>query len=90
MRAERRRTFFAAVDVHYMEMMARQIQAEIMFARGDAARAVTESERALAFARNAKDPQGLYPSLAVHAWLLALGGPHAGGERAGRRAHASS
>jgi tetratricopeptide (TPR) repeat protein len=65
-----------AGDAHYMETLARQVQAEIMIARGEAERAVAESELALAFARNAKDPQVLYPTLAVNAHLLALAGRH--------------
>jgi ATP/maltotriose-dependent transcriptional regulator MalT len=73
--AEKVAAFFAAVGhVHYMETLARQIQAEMMLARGDAAGAVAQSERSLEFARNAKDLQILYPTLATHAWLLALAG----------------
>jgi len=67
--------FFAAVsEVHYMETLARQIQAEIMIGRGESGRALAESERALAFARNVKDPQVLYVTLAVNARLLAIAG----------------
>ena len=70
--------FLASVgEAHYMETLARQVQAEIMIARGETERAVVESELALAFARNAKDPQVLYPTLAVNAHLLALAGRHA-------------
>jgi class 3 adenylate cyclase/tetratricopeptide (TPR) repeat protein len=73
--ARRAEAFFDEVaDVHYMETLARQIQAEIMIGRGDAAQALAESERALALARNAKDPQVLYPTLAANAQILALGG----------------
>ena len=67
--------FFAGVsDAHYMEVMARQVRAEIMIGRGETERAIAESERALAFARSAKDPQVVYPTLAAHAQLLALAG----------------
>jgi hypothetical protein len=57
-----------------METMARQLQAEVMLGRGEMERAVAESELALAFARNAKDPQVFYPTLALNARLLALAG----------------
>jgi class 3 adenylate cyclase/tetratricopeptide (TPR) repeat protein len=68
-------TFLASVgEAHYMEPMARQVLAEIMNARGETERAVAESQLALAFAQNAKDPQSLYPALAAHAHLLALVG----------------
>jgi hypothetical protein len=56
------------------------VRAEIMVARGELESALAESELALAFARNAKDPQILYPTLAVSAHVLAL---------AGRRSEAS-
>ena len=48
-------------EVHYMEMMARQVDAEIGLARGGTERAVGESERALDFARNARGPAGALP-----------------------------
>jgi tetratricopeptide (TPR) repeat protein len=64
--------FLASVDAHYMETLAHQVRAEVMIGRGDADGAIAESELAVAFARNAKDPQVLYPTLATHAWLLAL------------------
>jgi hypothetical protein len=67
-------------EVHYMQTIAGQVHAEIMLGRGETERAVAESDRALAFARSAKDPQNLYPALAMHAHLLTL---------AGRRAEAS-
>ena len=67
--------FLATIDeAHYMEPMARQVRGEIMVGRGDTESGLAESERALAFARSAKDPQILYPTLAVHARLLALAG----------------
>jgi class 3 adenylate cyclase/tetratricopeptide (TPR) repeat protein len=61
-------------EVHYMQAVAGQVQAEIMLGRGETERAVAESDRALAFARSAKDPQNLYPALAIHAHLLTLAG----------------
>ena len=72
-----------------MATPARQIKAEVAIGRGDTAEAIAESERALAFARNVKDPQVVYPTLALHAWLLALAGRRTGSERALRRAHGS-
>jgi class 3 adenylate cyclase/tetratricopeptide (TPR) repeat protein len=68
-------SFLAGVgEAHYMETIARQVQAEIMFGRGETERAVVESQLAVAFAQTAKDPQSLYPTLAVHAHLLVLAG----------------
>jgi class 3 adenylate cyclase len=67
--------FLAAVaEAHYMETMARQVRADILVARGHTEQALAESERALVFARNAKDPQALYPGLAANARVLALAG----------------
>jgi predicted ATPase len=64
-------------DAHYMEALARQVVGEIVGARGDTDRARAESARAVAFARNAKDPQVLYPALATEARLLARVGERA-------------
>jgi tetratricopeptide (TPR) repeat protein len=76
--------FLATIDeAHYMEPLARQVRGEIMVGRGDSERGLAESERALEFARSAKDPQVLYPTMAVHARLLALAGrPSGAGELA--------
>jgi class 3 adenylate cyclase/tetratricopeptide (TPR) repeat protein len=63
-----------AGEAHYMETLARQVQAEIFFGRGETARAVAESQLAVAFAQTAKDPQSLYPTLATHAHLHVLAG----------------
>jgi class 3 adenylate cyclase len=73
--------FLSGIDeAHYMEPMARDVQAGMMIARGEIEPALAESGRALAFAQSAKDPQTLYPALAEHAHLLSL---------AGRRSEAS-
>jgi class 3 adenylate cyclase/tetratricopeptide (TPR) repeat protein len=64
-------------EVHYMQAVAGHLQAEIMLGRGETERAIAESEGALAFARNAKDPQVLYPALAIHAHVLTLAGRRA-------------
>ena len=69
-----------AGETHYMEIAARAVLGEVLTARGDPDRGMAESERALALARTAKDPQALYPNLAASAWMLA---------RAGRLAEAS-
>jgi hypothetical protein len=45
-----------------------------MFGRGETERAVAESQLAVAFAQTARDPQSLYPTLAIHAHLLVLAG----------------
>ena len=83
-RWSRRETFLATIDeAHYMEPIARQVRAETMVGRGDAERAVAESQLAVEFARSAKDPQVLYPTMAVHAHLLVLAGrPSVAGELA--------
>ena len=73
--------FFAgAGETHYMEIATRAVLGEVLTARGDPDRGMAESERALALARTAKDPQALYPTLAASARMLA---------RAGRRADAT-
>jgi len=49
---------------HYLEVSCRTARASILLARGDLARAATDSERALAAARAARDTQVLAPALA--------------------------
>jgi len=71
--------FLAKAADYYIGVVARMVRAEILVARGEAAAGVAESERALAFARGAKDPQILYPTLAAHARLVALTGRTAEG-----------
>jgi hypothetical protein len=66
--------FLAKVPEYYVGVMARTVRAEILVARGEAGAGLAEADRALAFARGAKDPQVLYPTLAAHARLLALVG----------------
>jgi tetratricopeptide (TPR) repeat protein len=76
--------FLAEVsDAHYMEVPARQVTGAIRIGRGDTERGLADSELALTFARNAKDPQALYPTLAWHAQMLAFAGR---GVEAGERA----
>jgi tetratricopeptide (TPR) repeat protein len=72
---ERIEAFLAAMgEGHYIETLARQVRAEIMVARGDVEGGRAESDRAVAFSRSAKDPQTLYPGLAVNARIHALAG----------------
>jgi tetratricopeptide (TPR) repeat protein len=59
---------------HYLESVARSILGEILVARSDEARGLAESARAVEFARSARDPQNLYPTLALRARLLADSG----------------
>ena len=63
-----------AGETHYMETAARSVLGEVLTARGDPDHGLAESERALALARSAKDPQALYPTLAAGAWMLARAG----------------
>jgi class 3 adenylate cyclase/tetratricopeptide (TPR) repeat protein len=55
---------------HYMDSAAVMIRGQIRLARGDEAGAVADSERALELARDAQDPQVLFPSLALHSHVL--------------------
>jgi hypothetical protein len=59
---------------YYMTPVARTFVAAILVARGESAAGIGQSERGLAFARGAKDPQLLYPTMAAHAHLLAVVG----------------
>jgi class 3 adenylate cyclase/tetratricopeptide (TPR) repeat protein len=64
---------------HYMEQQCRLVRGNMRMARGDAEGAVADSGLALEAAREAKDPQAIYPALGEHARLL---------HQAGRRAEA--
>jgi tetratricopeptide (TPR) repeat protein len=55
---------------HYMDAAASWVRAEIRLARGDEAGALEDSDRTLLFARDAQDPQVLFPSLALQAHVL--------------------
>jgi class 3 adenylate cyclase/tetratricopeptide (TPR) repeat protein len=52
---------------HHREVDARLTRARIQLARGDAPGALEECGRALAFARRVRDPQTLFPALALNA-----------------------
>jgi hypothetical protein len=59
---------------HYLEPNCRIIRGLIRLGRGELAAAAEDADKALAFARNAKDPQALYPSLAFRARALLSSG----------------
>jgi class 3 adenylate cyclase/tetratricopeptide (TPR) repeat protein len=64
--------FLARVETgspHYQEQSARQVRAQIRYARGDTAGALEDAEKGLAAARAAKDPQALL-SIILYARLL--------------------
>jgi class 3 adenylate cyclase/tetratricopeptide (TPR) repeat protein len=54
-----------------LELDARLVRGWIALARGDMSLALEDAERALAFSREAADPQNLYPALALRARTLA-------------------
>ena len=66
---------------HYLESVARSILAEVLVGRGDEARGIAQLGLAVEFARKAKDPQNLYPTLATAGRLLADLGRTKGSER---------
>jgi class 3 adenylate cyclase/tetratricopeptide (TPR) repeat protein len=55
---------------HYMDAAAYWVRAQIRLARGDETAALADAERAIALARDAQDPQVVYPSLALHSHML--------------------
>lgn len=59
---------------HYQEIYARVIRGRIRLARGGAVTAIDDAVRALEFARSARDPQALYPALALAARAQAVAG----------------
>jgi class 3 adenylate cyclase/tetratricopeptide (TPR) repeat protein len=63
-----------AHERHWMELDASLGRGWIRLARGDVAGAVSDSERALGFARRADNPQALFPALAFHARALLASG----------------
>ena len=58
---------------HYMEFVARSARAQIRYARGDTAGALEDSERSIAAARAAQDPQALVVLIAQARLLIAEG-----------------
>ncbi|MGH2663345.1 MAG: AAA family ATPase [Actinomycetota bacterium] len=69
--------FIAEVEAstrHYQEMECRVVRAWMQLARGDIDGAQDDSAKALAMAREAKDPQALHPALGERARILFLAG----------------
>ncbi len=62
---------------HYMEAAVRAARALIRLARGDQAGAFQDSERTIALTGEARDPQLVHPSLAVHSRVLLAAGRRA-------------
>ena len=56
-----------AGDRHYQEIYCRVVRGRIRLARGSREEALDDAVRALEFARSARDPQALYPALALTA-----------------------
>ena len=78
--------FFAVSDAtgpHYMEAVCRRVRALARLGRGELAAAGEDAEKALAFARTARDPWLLHPALATAARIGAAAGAT---EQAGRHA----
>jgi len=64
----------AALGPHYYDSYVRSASAWIRLARGDVDGALSDQAELLISARQAKDPQTLYPALGVSAYLLAVAG----------------
>jgi class 3 adenylate cyclase/tetratricopeptide (TPR) repeat protein len=69
--------FIAEVEVgsaHYVESICRIVRAWIRLSRGQVEAALADADRALAVARDAKDPQALHPTLGEYARVLLMAG----------------
>ena len=64
----------AALGPHYYDSYVRSARAWMRLARGDVEAALADQTELLISARQAKDPQTLYPALGVSAYLLAVAG----------------
>ena len=64
----------AALGPHYYDSYVRSARALMRLARGDVEAALADQTELLISARQAKDPQTLYPALGVSAYLLAAAG----------------
>jgi len=75
---ERVRAFISerGAEAHYLDGIAREVRTRIRRARGDIVGAVQDSETLLRRAREIKDPQVLYPAIALRADTLAAVGRH--------------
>ena len=71
----------AALGPHYYDSYVRCARAWMRLARGDAEGALSDQAELLISARQAKDPQTLYPALGVSAYLLADAGRAGEGRR---------
>jgi tetratricopeptide (TPR) repeat protein len=71
----------AALGPHYYDTGARIARSWLRLARGDVAAALEDQAELLISARQAKDPQVIYPALAVSAYVLAAAGQAAHGRR---------
>ena len=71
----------AALGPHYYDSYVRSARAWIRLARGDVEGALSDQAELLISARQAKDPQTLYPALGVSAYLLADAGRADDGRR---------
>jgi class 3 adenylate cyclase/tetratricopeptide (TPR) repeat protein len=66
---------------HYLEGATRYVRARIRLGRGDLKGALADTARAVAVARDAGDPQAVYPSLVGGAWALMAAGREAEARR---------
>jgi hypothetical protein len=64
----------AALGPHYYDSYVRSARAWMRLARGDVQAALADQAELLTSARQAKDPQTLYPALGVSAYLLTVAG----------------
>src|SRR5215475_10930717 len=71
----------ASLGPHYYDTYVRCARSWMRLARGDAEAALEDQAELLTSARQAKDPQVLYPALAVSAYVLAATGRAEPGQR---------
>jgi class 3 adenylate cyclase/tetratricopeptide (TPR) repeat protein len=64
----------AALGPHYYDAFIRCCRSWVRLARGDVPAALADQRESLTSGRQAKDPQALYPALAVSAYVLAAAG----------------
>jgi class 3 adenylate cyclase len=71
----------ATLGPHYYDTGARIARSGLRLARGDVQAALEDQAELLISARQAKDPQVIYPALAVSAYVLAAAGQAGQGQR---------
>jgi tetratricopeptide (TPR) repeat protein len=71
-----------AGDRHYQEIYCRVVRGRIRLARGNTVHALDDALRALEFGRSARDPQALYPALALTARASHVAGTRPDAEEA--------